>query len=109
MLVGGDGSWLAGVNDALPGIFMPGQPRPGTMFATEIAPGVAEDMRAILEIGVPASVAAGDFADTLHAVDWSPLEGETIEDGEDKSFAAGVGLVIDDVVELIDCDGDGHH
>jgi hypothetical protein len=109
MPVPADDGWLAGIDNARPGIFMPGNPQVGTAFATEIAPGVAEDMRAILEVGVPVSVPAGDFPDALHAIDWNPLEGETSADGEDKWFASGIGLVIDDVVELISCDDSTVH
>ncbi len=81
---------------------MPGDPQPQTKFAQENAPGVAEDMSAIMEVGVPVSVAAGDFADTVHVIDWNPGEGESAADAEDKYFATGIGQVVDDILELVD-------
>jgi len=38
-----------------------------------------------------------------HAIDWNPLEGQTSADAEDKYYAQGIGLIVDDVVELISC------
>jgi hypothetical protein len=102
-VVGHDGAWRAGEGDAVPGILMPGAPEANTQFYQEQAPGIAEDMSAITEVGVSITVPAGTFDDAVHAVDWNPLEGDTFEeDGEDKYYASGIGLVVDDVVELIE-------
>lgn len=101
-IVGHGGAWRAGEGGNLPGILMPGDPQPNTKFYQEYAPGIAEDMSAIMEVGVPISVPAGDFADAVHAIDWDPLDGDDSGDGEDKYYASGVGLVVDDVAELTD-------
>ena len=44
------GSWEAGVNGAVPGIIMKGQPFPGDIYFQEYAPGVAEDLASVLDI-----------------------------------------------------------
>jgi len=102
VIVGHDGTWRVGEGDNEAGIIMPGDPMVNTEFAQESAPGIAEDRSAIVEVGVPVSIDYDDFADTVHAVDWNPLEEETFDDAEDKFYARDVGLVIDNVVELIE-------
>ena len=72
-----------------------------TKVYQESAPGIAEDRSAIVSIGGSKTVPAGSFSDLVHAIDWNPLEGETAADAEDKYYAPGVGLIIDDVVKLI--------
>ncbi len=104
-IVGHGGAWRAGVDGAVPGILMPGTPVVGTKFAQENAPGVAEDMSAIVAKGETIDLPAGSFTDTVHAVDWNPLEGETGEDGEDKVYASGVGLIVDADIELTSVTG----
>ena len=100
-IIGHEGAWRAGENGNLPGIIMPGSPRPGTQFPQERAPGVAEDMSAVVAVGVPVTVPAASFADTAYLLDWNPLEGDTILDGEAKVYARGVGLVVDDFARLV--------
>jgi hypothetical protein len=101
-VVGHAGTWRAGQGGAEPGIIMPAAARlrPGSQFAQERAPGVAEDQSAVVAVGVDVSVPAGDFSDAAFLLDWNPLEGETIVNGEHKVYAPGVGLIIDDTVEL---------
>jgi hypothetical protein len=57
-------------------------------------------MSAVIALDEPVSVPAGDF-DALHLLDWNPLEGQTGADGEDKFYAEGIGLIVDDVLELV--------
>jgi len=94
------GAWRAGDGANAPGILMPGAPTPNKQFAQESAPGVAEDMSAITEVGVSVTTPAGTYADAVHAIDWNPLEGETSGSAEDKYFARGIGLVVDDKIRL---------
>ncbi len=96
-----NGTWRAGEGDNLPGIIMPASPRVETKFAQEKAPGVAEDMSAIVGLGESTTVPAGEFSNVLHALDWNPLDGQTSADGEDKKYAPGIGLIFDNGVELV--------
>lgn len=99
-VVGHSGQWRAGVDGARPGIIMPGKPRPGFQFAQERAPGVAEDRSQVVAVGVPVSVPAGDFQDAAFLLDWNPLEDQTIIHGEHKVYVPGVGLVVDEDLQL---------
>jgi hypothetical protein len=98
VIVSHSGEWRAGENGALPGILMPGDPQVGDAFYQESAPGVAEDMSAVIAIGEPIAVPAGDFDDTLTAEDCNPMEeAET----DVKVYVRGIGLAIDEEAELI--------
>ena len=97
-LIGHGGQWRAGMGNNLPGIIMPGNPKAGQTFAQESAPGIAEDMAEIESIGGTVTVPAGTFDDVLRSVDTSPLD----PDAEDvKVYAPGVGLIVDEELELI--------
>ena len=98
VIVSNDGAWRAGVNGALPGILMPGNPQVGDAYFQESAPGVAEDMGSVVAFGEAISVPAGDFADTLTAEDCNPLEdAET----DEKVYVRDIGLAVDEEAELI--------
>jgi hypothetical protein len=75
---------------------MPADPRPGTKFIMERAPGVAEDQGMIVGSG-PIEVPAGTFPDAIRVKEFNPLDG----DRGIKVFARGVGLVIDGPVQLV--------
>lgn len=100
-VVGHGGAWRAGVGENRPGIIMPGNPVPETKFYQEYAPGIAEDMSAIVGFEESFSVLVGDYTNVLHAIDWNPLEGDNGADAEDKYYAPHIGLIVDDVVELV--------
>ena len=70
-----EGAWRAGVNGAVPGIFMPADPQVGDIFQQEGAPGIAEDQAEVTELGEPINVPAGMFNDTLELEECNPLEG----------------------------------
>jgi hypothetical protein len=91
------GSWRADARGNAPGVFMPGRPKVGMKFQQEIAPGIAEDTATIIDSGVRTKVPAGTFRDTLVVRDRNPLDGST----GTKTYARGVGLVIDGPVKLI--------
>jgi hypothetical protein len=91
------GAWRAGVGGALPGLIMPGTPLLGSRYYQEIAPGVALDRAehtALVDVEVP----AGDYEDCLEIVETTPLEPGS---ESTKIYCRGVGLVVDDVVELV--------
>jgi hypothetical protein len=95
-LVGHSGAWRVGEKGALPGILMPGSPVVGMSHAQEVAPGVAEDAAIVEEIGVPFTVPAGTFEDTLATKDVDPLGGGV----DPKRYARGVGLIVDERLVL---------
>lgn len=101
MVVRHDGEWRAGDGENRAGIQMPGVLMEETKFFQESAPGIARDRSAIIGVEDSIRVPAGEFLGALHVIDWDPLEGETSGDAEDKYYAPGVGLIVDDVVELV--------
>ncbi len=86
-----EGSWEAGVDGALPGILLPGNPRPGLTYRQEYYEDVAEDMGKTLRLNADVSVPYGDFEDCLETKEWSPLERGAVEH---KYYALDVGLVL---------------
>lgn len=95
-LVGHGGAWRAGDNGALPGMLMPANPRVGTSYRQEVAPGIAEDASIVMAIGTPFTVPAGTFEDTLEINDVDPIGGGI----DPKRFARGVGLIVDEALTL---------
>ena len=100
------GSWEAGVGGALPGIVMPADPEVGVAYRQEFDPGDAEDLAEVVRVGEHADVPVGTFDDVVVIEEWNPLEPDVVEE---KSFAPGVGLVLevrtvggDERVELVD-------
>lgn len=92
-LIGHEGQWRAGEGENLPGIIMPGDPEVGQTYTEAFAPGIVEDVTEIKSIGGRVTVPAGTFDDVLRSV---------IVDEEERSYAPGVGLILDDsVIALI--------
>ncbi|MBA2632362.1 MAG: hypothetical protein H0U86_05100 [Chloroflexi bacterium] len=93
-----DGAWCSQDNPDVnkPGIFMPADPQPGMKFQAEVAPGVAEDEVKIIGQG-KVTVPFGSFTETIRFREFNPLDGEK----DYKVYAAGVGLIIDGVAELL--------
>ncbi|MCB1037355.1 MAG: hypothetical protein KDD47_26225, partial [Acidobacteria bacterium] len=98
-VVSHDGAWRAGVDGAQAGIQMPGSPMVGARFFQEIAPGVAEDRSEIISLDEMVTVPAGTFENVLEAFDTTPLNPE---DGDQKLFAPGIGLIVDEALELVE-------
>lgn len=86
------GSWEAGVDGALPGIVMPASPSVGDAYRQEYYLGEAEDLAEVVQTGAEVSVPAGDYSDVLVVREWNPLEPDVVEE---KSYAPGVGLVLE--------------
>jgi hypothetical protein len=96
-VVSHEGQWRAGVNSALPGIFMPASPAVDQAFRQESAPGVAEDRAVVTAVGESVTVPAGTFTTTVRFRETTPLEpGST----SNKVFASGVGPIVDDAAQL---------
>jgi hypothetical protein len=84
-----EGSWVAGVGKAQPGIIMPGAPQVGQRYRQEYGPGAAEDMGQIVALRDSVAVPYGPFGDCIRTKEWSLLEPGT----ELKWYAKGMGLV----------------
>jgi len=91
-----DGSWLAGVDGAEPGIIMLAQPRSGRTYFQENAPDVAQDEATVTSTGVAVKLRRedayppGSFANCIVTKEFSTLEKGSIEF---KSFCPEIGLV----------------
>ncbi len=98
-VVGHEGAWRAGIDEARAGILMPGSPLLGSRYYQEIAPGVALDRAEHLAFLDDFEVEAGEFHDVLFVLETSGLDRK---DESLKHYAPGVGLIKDDDVELIE-------
>ena len=85
-----EGSWEYGVDGALPGVVMPGDPAPGDSYRQEYYSGEAEDLGEVLRVGETRTIALGAYTDVVVTEDWNPLDPETIDN---KYYAPGVGLI----------------
>jgi hypothetical protein len=90
------GAWEAGVDGALPGIVMQAEPEVGDAYRQEFYPGEAEDMAEVVRVGVAEELAEESFEDLVVIEEWTPLEPDV---NEEKSYAAGVGVVLEEVIE----------
>lgn len=105
VLVSTAGSWEAGVDGALPGIVMFGDPSAhvGETYLQEYYVGEAEDQADLLSVRGLATVPFGEFENVVMTYDYTYLD---VESHEIKYFAQGIGeiksidLVTGDVVEL---------
>jgi hypothetical protein len=88
-VVGHGGQWLAGKDDARPGLFMPVEPRLGQTFQQERAPGIAEDRSTVVAVDVEVETPVRTFESCIKTKDFAPLDNAT----EFKYYCPGVGLV----------------
>jgi hypothetical protein len=86
---GHEGQWLAGEDNARPGLFMPARPKVGQTFEQERAPGVAEDRSTVVAMDLDVTTSAGTFRDCIKTKDVAPGSGVI----EFKHYCPGVGLV----------------
>jgi hypothetical protein len=96
-VVGHEGAWLAGVNGARFGLFMPARPTVGDGFYQEIAPGVAMDRAEIVSVDERLTTPAGTFERCVRLKETTPLDRGVSH----KWFAPGVGLIKDDGCVLV--------
>lgn len=98
-VVSHDGAWMAGVDGAAPGLIMPGLPLIGSRYVQEVAPDVAMDRAEHLDNTATVDTPAGTFENCLYVVETSPLE-----PGHNsfKMYARHVGLVLDNVLRLVE-------
>ena len=91
-----EGTWLAGVNGAEPGIVMLAHPKKGNKYQQEFAADVAEDMAQVLGFKDSLCVAYGCFKHVLVTKEWTPLEPGVVEN---KYYARGVGFIYSKMVK----------
>jgi hypothetical protein len=100
-IVSHEGSWLAGVNGAQPGIIMPGTVLIGARYFQEIAEGIALDRAEITRLDAAITTPFGLFTDLLKTKETTPLEPGNVSI---KFYARGIGLIKDGAAELISFD-----
>jgi hypothetical protein len=89
-LKGTEGSWQAGVDGALPGIFMLARPAVGDAYRQTYDPAQAEDLAKVERVGARHTIGLGDYRDVLVTHEWTRLEPDIIEN---KYYAPGVGKI----------------
>jgi hypothetical protein len=85
-----EGTWMAGVNGAKAGIFMPGHPHVGQTGRQEYLKGHAEDHFQV--IGLFHTVAPAGRTNALLTKEWTPLEPGVIDH---KMYVRGIGTVLE--------------
>ena len=98
-IVSHDGAWRAGQDGARPGIMMPGTFLLGSRYFQEVAPDVAMDRAEHVAMGLAIGTPAGSFDDCVEVMETTPLDPE--EEGF-KVYSPGVGLVLDEELELVE-------
>jgi len=84
------GSWTAGVDGALPGIWMKANPKVGDSYRQEYYKGEAEDISDIAQMGVAVTTEKQAYTDCIKTYDWTPLDPESKEDKFYCREAAGL-------------------
>jgi hypothetical protein len=84
------GTWLAGVDGALPGIVMKAHPKVGDAYRQEYRPGEAEDFAKVEKLDATITVPAGNYSNVIVTEDTDLLDTSKLEH---KSYAPGVGFV----------------
>jgi len=107
------GSWLGGVDCALPGIVMKASPMVGDSYRQEYLVGYAEDEADVLALDETVTVKDGTFEHCVKTRDYTHLDPGNVEN---KYYCPGLGLVLTiDLVtvgsgpreELVSINGDG--
>lgn len=99
-IVGHDGEWRAGRDGAQPGILFPGRFLLGSRYFQEVAPGVALDRGKNVDMGLTVPTEVATYEDCVAVLDSNALERDA--GGDLKVYCPGVGIVMDEVLELVD-------
>ena len=94
------GTWMAGVDGALPGIILQATPKAGYGYRQEYRPGVAEDFAKVVQLDATYEVPIGKYTNVLVTEDTDLLDKAKLEH---KYFAPGVGFIASDGLV------NGHH
>ncbi len=98
IIVSHDGAWLAGENEAEPGIFTPGTILLGSRHLQEVAPDIALDQVEITNLTSTISTPAGTFENVMETRETTPLDPETVDF---KYYYPGIGMVKDGPLDLV--------
>jgi hypothetical protein len=90
--IGTEGSWEAGIDDALPGILMPGNPKMGMKYQQEYYEDEAEDMAMVINLNKTVETKMGTFEGCLETMEWTPIE---LGEREHKFYKPGMGLILE--------------
>ncbi len=90
-----EGSWLAGVDGADQGIFMPAHPKIGQSFRQEYYKGHAEDHFAVVSLSASVVVPYTASAHALLTKEWTPLEPNVLDH---KLYVRGIGLLKEETI-----------
>ena len=86
LVVSLEGSWMAGVDGAKPGIVMKASPAVGDFYRQEFSLENAEDLAEVVSLNESVTVPAGTFNNCLETEETSPLEPDALEH---KFYSAG--------------------
>ena len=89
-VVSTEGTWLAGVGGAEPGIVMEAAPKLGDSYDQENAPGVAEDHAAVIAVNQSVNTPYANFGQALVTNETTPLDASSVEH---KFYVKGIGFV----------------
>ena len=91
-----DGAWEAGIDDAYPGYWLPGNPTVGQRYYQEYYPGEAEDEAEVVGLDDVVIIDLGTYENCLVTRDFTTLEpGEY----ELKYYAPDIGLILEEKYE----------
>jgi len=89
------GSWLAGVDGAQPGIWMPANPQVGDTYRQEYAKDTAEDMGEIISLNEAVTIGNATYTDCLKTYDTTPLDANAREHKYYCPEVGGITLEVD--------------
>jgi hypothetical protein len=84
------GSWLSGVNGAVPGIIMEADPQIPDAYRQEFLKGEAEDTAWVVGLGGSLTVPYGKVHDVMTSLEHTVLEPDVVDQ---KVYAPGLGIV----------------
>ena len=90
-----EGTWRAGKDGAVPGIYMPAHPKAGYAARQEFLKGHAEDHFRVLDLHTTVKVPWGTSDQALLTKEWTPLEPGVVDH---KYYVRGVGTVLEQTV-----------
>ncbi len=91
-----EGSWEAGVDGALPGYWLPGDPYVGQRYYQEFYEGEAEDWAEVIAIDASVDLEIGSYSNVLVTRDVNPFEPGVYEL---KYYAPGTGFIKEEKYE----------
>jgi hypothetical protein len=91
-----EGSWLAGVDGARAGLFMPAHPRVGQSARQEYYKGHAEDHFRVLSLTAHVRTPGASSSRALLTKEWTPLEPGVVDH---KYYVRGIGTVLEQTLK----------